>query len=301
MEYTYSGLNILNKNDTFTKTFETVYVCAYKIDTRAMIPFIQYLLYKNNTLSFPSFKYTNSSTIINDTIVLLSFLLKSPSIDCTYKGNLTMDDDLYLFFDISNETITGQKLWFSLIDEIINYNNICNFQIETTVSALFLNNNQLLTLHDAHGKPFETPVVAYSGQHDSMLNFTFVFGVSDIETSGNYSFTDYVHSIKSGGWSKTNLPEKKYGKLITDNEYGRYIKGGIVRFVLFLGKNGIINNTELLTTNWTTEFDSIYYNRLGTPTWIVSKLEQQYPLSYHYIDKKSLSASFNANDVYFIL
>jgi len=303
MEYTYSGLNILNKNDTFERTFETVHVCAYKIDTHAMVPFIQYLLYKNNTLSFPSFKYknANSSTIINDTIVLLSFLLKSPSIDCTYNGYLTMDDDLYLFFDISNQTISGPKLWFSLIDEIINYNNICNFQIETTVSALFLNNNQLLTLHDAHGNPFETPVVAYSGQHDSMLNFTFVFGVSDIETSGNYSFTDYVHSIKSGGWSKTNLPEIKYGKLITDNEHGRYIKGGIVRFVLFLGKNGIINNTELLTTNWTTEFDSIYYNRLGTPTWIVSKLEQQYPLSYHYIDKKSLSASFNANDVYFIL
>ena len=131
MEYTYSGLNILNKNDTFDRTFETVYVCAYKIDTRAMIPFIQYLLYKNNTLSFPSFKYTNanSSTIINDTIVLLSFLFKSPSINCLYNGYLTMDDDLYLFFDISNnnETTTGQKLWFSLIDEIINYNNICNF------------------------------------------------------------------------------------------------------------------------------------------------------------------------------
>jgi hypothetical protein len=305
MEYTYSGLNILNKNDTFDRTFETVYVCAYKIDTRAMIPFIQYLLYKNNTLSFPSFKYTNanSSTIINDTIVLLSFLFKSPSINCLYNGYLTMDDDLYLFFDISNnnETTTGQKLWFSLIDEIINYNNICNFQIESTVSTLFLNNNQLLTLHDLEGNEFETPVVAYSGQHDSMLNFTFVFGVSDTEISGNYSFTDYVHSIKSGGWSKTGLPEIKYGKLITDNEYGRYIKGGIVRFVLFLGKNGIINNTELLTTNWTSEFDSIYYNRLGTPTWIVSKLEQQYPLTYHYIDKKSLSASFNANDVYFIL
>ena len=190
MEYTYSGLNILNKNDTFNKTFETVYVCAYKIDTRAMIPFIQYLLYKNNTLSFPSFKYTNSPTIINDTIVLLSFLFKSPSIDCTYKGHLTMDDDLYLFFDISNETNAGQKLWFSLIDEIINYNNICNFQIESTVSTLFLNNNQLLTLHDLQGNAFETPVVAYSGQHDSMLNFTFVFGVSDTETSGNYSFTD---------------------------------------------------------------------------------------------------------------
>ena len=305
MEYNYSGLNILNKNDTFERTFETVYVCAYKIDTHAMLPFIQYLLYKNNTLSFPSFKYTNanSSTIINDTIVLLSFLFKSPSINCAYNGYLTMDDDLYLFFDISNnnETITGEKLWFSLIDEIINYNNICNFQIESTVSTLFLNNNQLLTLHDIQGNAFETPVVAYSGQHDSMLNFTFVFGVSDTEISGNYSFTDYVHSIKSGGWSKTNLPEIKYGKLITDNEYGRYIKGGIVRFVLFLGKNCIITNTELLTTNWTTEFDSIYYNRLGTPTWIVSKLEQQYPLTYHYIDKKSLSASFNANDVYFIL
>jgi hypothetical protein len=301
MEYTYSGLNILNKNNTFNRTFETVYVCAYKINTDAMIPFIQYLLYTNNTLSFPSFKYTNSSTIINDTILLISILLKSPSIDCTYNGHLTMDDDLYLFFDISNETITGQKLWLSLIDEIVNYYNICNFQIESIVSNLFLNNNQLLTLHDANGNQFETPVVAYSGQHDSMLNFTFVFGVSDNETSGNYYFTDYIHSIKSGGWSKTNLPEIKYGKLITDNEFGRYIKGGIVRFVLFLGKNKIINNTELLNTNWTTKFDSIYYNKLDTPTWIVSKLDQQYPLSYHYIDKKSLSASFNANDVYFIL
>ena len=57
MEYTYSGLNILNKNNTFERTFETVYICAYKINTEAMIPFIQYLLYKNNTLTFPSFKY----------------------------------------------------------------------------------------------------------------------------------------------------------------------------------------------------------------------------------------------------
>ena len=234
---------------------------------------------------------------------MLSFLLKSAKKDYNYNGSLTMDDDLYLFFDITDETMTdiGPKLWLSLIDEIINYNNICNFQIESTVSTLFLNNNQLLILHDTCGNPYESPIVAFSGQHDSLLNFTFVFGVSDIETSGNYSFTDYVYSIKNGGWSKTGLPEIKYGKLITENEYGRYIKGGIVRFALFLGKNEIINNTELLTTNWTTEFDSIYYNRLGMPIWIVSKLEQQQPLSYHYIDKKSLSASFNANDVYFVL
>ena len=304
MEYSYSALNTLNKNDTFEgSTFETVYVCAYKINTGALSPFIQYLLYKKDTLSFPSFKYVNTSgsTIVNDTITLISLLFKNPSIDCTYNGYLTMDDDLYLFFDISNETILGPNLWFSLIDEIINYNNICNFQIETVVSNLFLHNNRLLTLHDLNGNVFETPIVAYSGQHESLLNFTFVFGVSDNDKSGNYSFTDYLYSIKNGGWSKTNLPEIKYGRLITDNEYGRYIKGGIVRFALFLGKNEIIHNTELLTTNWMENVDSIYYNRLGMPILIVSKLEQQYPLSYHYIDKKSLSASFNANDVYFIL
>ena len=306
--YSYLGLTILDKNDTFERTFETVYICAYKINTSGMIPFIQYLLYKNDTLNFPSFKPIKNysfltSTHINDASTMLSFLLKSTKKDYNYTGCLTMDDDLYLFFDISDETMTdmGPKLWLSLMDEIINYNNICNFQIESTVSTLFLNNNQLLILHDTCGNPYETPIVAFSGQHDSLLNFTFVFGVSDIDKSGNYYFTDYQHSIKNGGWSKTGLPEIKYGKLITENEHGKYIKGGIVRFVLFLGKNGIINNTELLTTNWTTEFDSIYYNRLGTPTWIVSKLEQQYPLSYHYIDKKSLSASFNANDVYFIL
>ena len=297
----YSGLNILNKNTDFERTFETIYICAYKINTSGAIPFIQYLLYKNDTLNFPSFKPILNYPFASTASTMLSFLLKSTKTDYTYNGSLIMDDDLYLFFDISNETITGPKLWLSLMDEIINYNNICNFQIESTVSALFLNNNQLLILHDTDGNPYETPIVAFSGQHDSLLNFTFVFGVSDIETSGNYSFTDYQHSIKNGGWSKTGLPEIKYGKLITENEHGRYIKGGIVRFALFLGKNEIINNTELLTTNWAAEVDSIYYNRLGMPIWIVSRLEQQHPLSYHYIDKKSLSASFNANDVYFIL
>ena len=303
----YSGLNILHKNNIVERTFETVYICAYKINNDAMIPFLQYLLYKNDTLlSFPSFKPTNlvESSYITDASTILAFLLK-PAIDKDYKskynGYLTMDDDLYLFFDISNETPIGPKVWFSLIDEIINYNNICNFQIESIVSSLFLNNNQLLILHDAEGNPIESPIVAFSGQHDSLLNFTYVFGVSDIETIGNYAFTDYVYSIKNGGWSKTGSPEIKYGKLITENEYGRYIKGGIVRFALFLGKNQIINNSELLTTNWANDFDSIYYNRMGMPIWIVTKLEQQHPLSYHYIDKKSLSASFNANDVYFIL
>ena len=302
----YSGLHILNTDETFERTFDTVYVCAYKINTSATTPFIQYLLYKNNTLNFPSFKCTHASTIVNDAETMLSILVKSTNQTTAtkhykYNGYITMEYDVYLFFDISAETISGPNVWLSLIDEIINYNNICNFQIETTVSNLFLYNNQLLTLDDANGNPYETPIVAFSGQHDSLLNFTYVFGVSDIETSGNYSFTDYVHSIKNGGWSKTNLPEIKYGKLITENEYGRYIKGGIVRFALFLGKNEIINNTQQLTSNWTSEFDSIYYNRLGTPIWIVSKLEQQHPLSYHYIDKKSLSATFNANDVYFIL
>ena len=308
--YSYLGLTILDKNDTFERTFETVYICAYKINTSGMIPFIQYLLYKNDTLNFPSFKPIKNysfltSTHINDASTMLSFLLKSTKKDYNYTGCLTMDDDLYLFFDISDETMTdmGPKLWLSLMDEIINYNNICNFQIESTVSTLFLNNNQLLILHDTCGNPYETPIVAFSGQHDSLLNFTFVFGVSDIDKSGNYYFTDYQHSIKNGGWSKTGLPEIKYGKLITENEHGRYIKGGIVRFALFLGKNGVINNAELLTKgwDWSLEFDSIYYNKLGAPTWMVSRLEQQCPLSYHYIDKKSLSASFNANDVYFVL
>ena len=317
----YSGLHILHKNESFEKMFDTVYICAYKINTAAAKPFLQYLLYKKDTtLSFPSFKYINGSSLVSETVTLLRFLCKpkntfteymrfsdpltaepeSTEVDYTYSGYLTMDEDLYLFFDISDETITGENLWLSLIDEIIHCNNICNFQIESVVSTLFLNNNQLLILHDTDGIPIETPTVAYSGQHESLLNFTFVFGVSDIETIGNYSFTDYVHSIKNGGWSKTNMPEIKYGKLITDNEHGRYIKGGIVRFALFLGKNEIITNTELLTSNWSSEFD-IYYNRLGMPVWIVHKLEQQVPLSYHYIDKKSLSATFNANDVYFVL
>ena len=318
-QHFYLGLNILNKNDKFDQIFKTVYICAYNINTKTDKPFIQYLLYKNDTLNFPSFTYTVNSNIINDTITLLSFLFKTILIQNEYKGYLNIDDDLYLFFDISKEpliynisdTYRKNKLWMTLIDEMVNYNSIFNFPIEKIVSNLFYKNNELLFLYDKNSVPYETPIVAFSGQHESLLNFTFVFGVSCLDNNedkdwykaskGNYSFTDYTHSIQNGGWSKTNAPEIKYGKLITDNQYGRYIKGGIIRFALFLGKNEIISNTLLVTSNWTDNFDSIYYDRLGTPTWIVKTLEQQCPLSYHYIDKKSLSNKFNPNDVYFIL
>ena len=61
---------------------------------------------------------------------------------------------------------------------------------------------------------------------------------------------------------------------------------------------------------WSEYYDSVFLGKIeldngfyfkNAPIIVLKDYHQQIPLSYHYIDKKSLSATFNANDVYFVL
>ena len=134
---------------------------------------------------------------------------------------------------------------------------------------------------------------------------------------------------------------KKYERLVTDNEEGRYINGGIVRFAIFLGKMKKIDNfqrdandmsdikrerlndcslnqnMENLTMRisdhdgkWSEHFDSAYIGRLeldngeyleNTPIIVVKNYDQQIPLSYHYINKSTLVKKYNINHRYLIM
>jgi hypothetical protein len=127
-----------------------------------------------------------------------------------------------------------------------------------------------------------------------------------------------------------------FDKLITDNENGRYLKGGIVRFALFAGKTKYIENMpndpideseikknriqdtnlntayEILTLRisdhdglWSNSYDSVYLCDIelddgsilhDTHILALKEYNQQVPLSYHYIDKSKLHEKFNPND-----
>jgi hypothetical protein len=171
------------------------------------------------------------------------------------------------------------------------------------------------------------------------INFTYTFGESPKNRTAilgpYYYFTNFDYAIRQGGWSHNYKPEYIHNKLITDNENGRYSKGGIVRFALFTGitkyienmPNYLIDESEIkkqrlhdisLNKNyeihtlrisdhdgiWTKTCDSAYLGTIelddgtfleDTPMFVLKDYNQQIPLSYHFIDKKSLGNKYEPN------
>jgi hypothetical protein len=148
-----------------------------------------------------------------------------------------------------------------------------------------------------------------------------------------YYFTDFNNAVRQGGWSNDYRPEYLYDKLITDNENGRYSKGGLVRFALFMGKTKYVENSlhdpndesdikknrlndstinqkyEILTLRisdhdgiWTKTYDSLYLGNIELddgsfiqeyPIIVTKDYNQQLCLSAHYINKNNLGDKFN--------
>jgi len=295
-----------------------IHICSYRIINTELYPFLMYLLHKNplnDVFNFPTFKYNSSINPVSYSETILYGLLnfnklvkneKQPECDynAIFKGALLENNELFLFFDSTNcenniyDIYKKNKIWYGLMDEIIHKQHICNLQIDDAVTMFFMNNPSFIYLKDEYGLNYEMPIVAYSGQPDNKLNFTYVFGVTKKteEAGTHYYFTDYNNSIKEGGWSLTNKPEFHNNTLITENSHGKYIKGGIVRFAIFLG-----NLSTEYDANWSDTYDSVYIDKLNTPYWVLKNYAQQMPLSYHYINKNKLGETFQENETYLIM
>ena len=244
-----------------------------------------------------------------------------------FNGFYIFENSLYLFFDITNceikinDTYSNSTNWFSIIDEIVNHKKICNLKIQENVSDLFISNDKLCFLVDENNNSYEIPIVSFIGTSKEQINFKYVFG----EHSQNknailgpyFYFTNFTNSFKSQnlGIQKNNI-----------NDTNK-LNDCIVRFLLFTGKVKYIENNlndpndesqikkqrledetidqnfERLTIRisdhdglWCTNFNSVYLGHIeldngtyleNTPIFVVKEYEQQLPLSYHYINKKS--------------
>ena len=268
------------------------------------------------------------------------------------KGFYVLDDVVKIFYDLTeckvhiNDIFESNTTWFCLLDEIVNHRRVLNFSIDETITSFFKNNMDFCFLLDENNVIYEVPSVYYAGRNSSMtLNFTQMFGVSTNNKNSilgpYFYFTDYQTAVRQGCWTIDNKPADKYGKVITDNEDGRYKNGGIVRFAIFLGKMKTIENfqsdandmsdtkrerlqdrslnqnIEILTMRisdhdgkWAENYDSAYIGHIeldngefleNTPVIVVKNYEQQIPLSYHYINKATLTEKYSRNNRYLIL
>ncbi len=354
--YNYCVKNILSKDiETINETdnYENIVLCVYSINTSGRTPFLQYLLINNgcNLLTMPKlsvYSLLNKENIIPYSKVYLSGILQSNEFEefsekILFDGYHEYNKNMYLFFDITNcsinidETYMSSHIRFAIIDEIINHKNICNIKIDNNTSMFFIKNESLIYLYDKDNKPYEIPVIGFVGKStEQKVNFTMIFGESAKDKSAivgpYFYFTSFHRAIRDAGWSQNYKSECQNGVVISD-KYGKYKKGGIIRFALFMGNTKYVENApndsideseikkyrltdneldrkkEIMTLRisdydgiWAKKYDSIYLGKLelddgsvldNTPMLVLREYLQQVPLSCHFIDKSTLGEKFD--------
>jgi hypothetical protein len=365
--YNYTALSRLVYNiDDILRSNIKIKITAYEIKNNKKNPYLLYLLYKDElteSLFFPElptmYQNVNSDNVIKLSKLMLFNLLSLSDHsefdnNICFKGFYLNGCDVHIVFDLTEcklqiyDVYRTNQMWFTLLDEIINHKKVNNFFVDSSVTNFFINNNDFIFLKNENGENYELPIVGYIGMNGIKYNkvrFVCTFGNSPKDKSAilgpYYYFTDYKNSIREGCWSETGKPVNVDDVLITDNEYGRYKKGSIVRFGLFLGKMKMVENlpndesdnsytkkerledpdldknTEILTMRisdhdgkWVENYDSAFLGKIeldngeylkNTPIYVLKEYEQQIPLSYHFIDKRYLKELYDENTDYLIM
>jgi hypothetical protein len=358
--YNYAIKNFLIKDYNLfhdTNEYSKIILCVYTINRSGKYPFVQYLLsndgFDNLRLPvLPIFSALNKDVLISYPKVFLSGILQIEAFEefnkCVeFDGYYEFEKKLYLFFDVTEYNLNIDNIYssspitFVLIDEIINHRSMCNIPITKETIDFFIKNSSIDYLYDENNDAYEIPIVGFTGKSTPQkLNFIYTFGESAKNKSeilgSYYYFTNFKNAIRQGGWSNNYKPEYSYNQLTTDNEFGRYIKGGIVRFALFTGNTKYIENMpndpidesdikkqrmndksldqnyEIQTLRisdydgiWAKTYNSAYLGNIELddgsylkeiPMIVLKEYKQQIPLSYHYIDKKKLDNKYEPDN-----
>jgi hypothetical protein len=285
-----------------------VNIVPYQINRTGKYPFLQYFLLKYNTnleeqednldfdkdleqqkkedyVSFLKFNLMTFMDVLETCAAALDILFLSfGEIDSKYeyKGHLFYEGEYYMFFDCSEYQISTHNLnkqndiWLTLVDEIINYQMVCQFKIDDKVNHFFLNHQEYIKLEQPESNPiiyYESPIVAYAGCSYKKRDFISTFGQLPDTNDGLYHFTQF-NDVYIDSASK---------------------RSGIIRFAIFSGnmrvpfenKNILATEEEVNEEEETQEeeaeltdwniYDSVYLDK----TWAIKNYDQQIILTSH--------------------
>jgi hypothetical protein len=325
--------DIVSKNSIFMLN-----ILCYHVNTDIKYPFLQFMLEKlpycygliKEQFVLPSIMFTNIDKTIKSLVIekITNLLLMSGCditniTDSMYKGIFFSETEIpYALVNITGIDINylslklDSQLWFGLPTEIMNNQSICNIPIQKETEELFLSNPTLSIINKDAMLIFPIPDVVYSGGEYKEVEFNSIFGEKKREIYANlgenyYFFRDFSIAVKEGGWSRkggTNIIDmsdksvthNKANRVIIDNDYGRYIRGGINRYALFMENPKIIwdyENSEYIKREEREEKEEnnccIIGFKTTTPDVLVKKYNLFHPLSYHELDKRTLGPSFS--------
>jgi hypothetical protein len=143
---------------------------------------------REDYVSFLKFDQLNFMTILETCAAALDILFLSfGEIDSKYeyKGHLFYEGKYYMFFDCSEYQISTHNLnkqndiWLTLVDEIINYQMVCQFKIDDKVSHFFLNHQEYIKLEQLDSNP----IIYYDGNFNRFNGAPYI-----CETPGSFRF-----------------------------------------------------------------------------------------------------------------
>ena len=250
-------------------------------------------------------------------------------IDKAYNGLFKDSEETqYALVDISDIDIKylnlsrSSPILFSLPTEIINTGSICNIPINENVKSLFTSIPELGILRNKKSnKMFPLPIACYNGKDFVKVSFDSIFGLSKKKIYNNcgeyyFFYKDFLSSVKEGGWVKEggdcliDRTDKKIthfnDRLLVDNEYGRYISGGINKYAIFIDSLDSTyeeeSDTLMLNDDDINEYkDSCIFilfknSSIRTPNILIKNYESFMPLSYFELDKKTLKDKYDVNN-----
>ena len=318
----------------------TIHFLCYHITKSAKYPFIQIMMEKPLVTGVEKFVLpfvsvttdtkTHLAKLVLDRVTRgLQELGCDPSVlneNDAFVGLLDLNNTKYALVDISAVDIYRIGLsrlnstWFALPTEIMNIQSICNIPIDSSITNLFLRTPELGMLHNpsTNNSMYPLPDAVYTGSYLKQVEFSSVFGMPKrqiYKSCGEYFYFHRIFedAVREGGWS--NLEEARKAELV-DNEYGRYIRGGINRYALFPGnyymyneasKRFSLSDDDIRDIMAIKDTIVIQYvdEELDTilPDILVNEYEQFTPISYHILNKSILGDKYEIEkqDKYMVL
>jgi len=329
--------NLLVK-DVFDGDTIMLYLLCYHIQTETKYPFIQFLLNKVPQCSLIDeqfilpfmFNISEGKDVPLDKLVLNKVKFELGNMNCDtekitsdmYKGIIFHKGNAYALVNLTGVDIIGALFsrdmlsWFVLPTEIINEKKVCEIKVEQEVVDLFTQLPQLGILYSQEtNTPYVLPDAVYTGCEKQMSVFNSIFGSSksrEYTSCGEYYYfyLSMNEAVKDGGWLKSggtisvSDDDKRHpfsGRLLVDNDYGRYISGGINRYAVFIEGNLYLEPTQefsLTDEEIAAKYPEpcILIGYLGDhkikPTLLVKEYNSFFPLSYHLLNKSALGDSY---------
>ena len=235
-----------------------------------------------------------------------------------YKGITYLSDNFpVVLVNISNIDINYMKLyrnseyWFLLPSEIINRKSVCNIKVEESTVDMFIKyvSNIALLSNPETQTYYSLPDVVYSGRELEEAKFNSIFGERKrtIDNSDDKYYIFYLNfndAVLEGGWIKNgglnkidlnnkNITHNLSGRLLVENEYGKYISNGINRYALFVDYPTIEDNIK---------DDEIKYIRVNNQQMVITKSYDIFSsLTYHSLNKELLGEKYEVNSNHYMI